>query len=365
MNEPSSPKSHTDYFNLVADIIIRLGVLALIIGWCFQVLRPFFNLALWGMIIAITLYPVFNTIKTRLKGRRILAAVFLTVVCLSLIVLPAWLLADSLWEGIEKLRAVYQEGTLTIPPPGPEVKDWPPITKPVVDLWESASRNLTDVAVKYAPQIQELGKGLLTLIAGTGIGLVQFILSIIIAGVFLCFAEVGGGMLRKVFIKLAGEDGNHFAELSEKTIRNVVKGILGVALVQAILASIGFVVAGVPLAGLWTLLCLILAIVQVGIGPVVLCVVIYMYATADTLTASLLMVWLILVTLVDNFLKPILLGRGASVPLLVVFLGAIGGFIATGFMGLFLGAVILSLGYKLFQSWLEESAKAPLSEKEG
>ena len=131
------------------------------------------------------------------------------------------------------------------------------------------------------------------------------------------------------------------------------KGFLGVAIIQGLLAGAGFMVAGVPGAGLWAFLCLFLAIIQIGIAPVVIPVIIYMFYNADTLTAGLLMVWLILVMLSDNFLKPILLGRGAPVPMLVVFLGSIGGFISMGFIGLFIGAVILSLGFKLFQAWLK------------
>ena len=133
----------------------------------------------------------------------------------------------------------------------------------------------------------------------------------------------------------------------------MVKGILGVAIIQGFLAGAGFMVAGVPGAGVWAFLCVFLAIIQIGIAPVAIPVIIYMFYRADTLTAGLLMVWLILVMLSDNFLKPILLGRGAPVPMLVIFLGSIGGFISMGFIGLFIGAVVLSLGFKLFQAWLE------------
>jgi predicted PurR-regulated permease PerM len=136
----------------------------------------------------------------------------------------------------------------------------------------------------------------------------------------------------------------------------VVKGILGVAIIQGLLAGMGFMAAGVPGAGVWAFLCLFLAIIQIGIAPVVIPVIIYMFYNADTLTAGLLMVWLILVMLSDNFLKPILLGRGAPVPMLVIFLGSIGGFISMGFIGLFIGAVILSLGFILFREWLKTSS---------
>ena len=169
-------------------------------------------------------------------------------------------------------------------------------------------------------------------------------------------ATGGGNLVRDLFVSLAGECGSEFADISTITIRNVVKGILGVAIIQALLAGMGFMIAGVPGAGIWAFLCIFLAIIQIGIAPVVIPVIIYMFYNADTLTAALLMVWLILVMLSDNFLKPVLLGRGAPVPMLVIFLGSIGGFISMGFIGLFIGAVVLSLGFKLFQAWLESDS---------
>ena len=145
------------------------------------------------------------------------------------------------------------------------------------------------------------------------------------------------------------------ASIAALTIRNVVKGILGVAIIQSILAAIGFIAAGIPAAGLWVLCCLILAIVQIGTLPVAIPVIILAWNGDSTLTATLFTIWMIIVSVSDNILKPILLGKGAPAPMLVVFLGAIGGFILSGFIGLFTGAVVLSLGYKLFEVWMNES----------
>jgi predicted PurR-regulated permease PerM len=196
-------------------------------------------------------------------------------------------------------------------------------------------------------------------LAGIGLGIIEFIVSIIIAGVMLAYAESGGKAAEQVFIRLAGRRGQDFVKLTETTIRQVVKGILGVALIQTILASIGFFVAGVPAAGLWTIISLILAIVQIGVGPVVIPLIIYVWSSSDTLTASLFTGWSIMVLVIDNVLKPLLLGKGAPVPMLVIFLGAIGGFIAIGFLGLFLGAVILSLTYKLAVEWITPDTEPP------
>jgi predicted PurR-regulated permease PerM len=146
------------------------------------------------------------------------------------------------------------------------------------------------------------------------------------------------------------------ASITALTIRNVVKGILGVAIIQSTMAAIGFIAAGIPAAGLWVLCCLILAIVQLGTLPVAIITIIYAWSATSTLTATLFTIWMIIVSISDNILKPILLGKGAPVPMLVVFLGAIGGFILSGFIGLFTGAVVLSLGYKLFEVWLHETS---------
>jgi predicted PurR-regulated permease PerM len=192
----------------------------------------------------------------------------------------------------------------------------------------------------------------LSALAGVGTGLLQFVVSIIIAGVMLIYSVELSSGAKKLFVKLAGKNGNNFATITISTIRNVVKGILGVAVIQSAMAGLGFFIAGVPFAGIWTVVCLILAIIQVGVGPIAIPIAIYMFSVSDTLTATLLAIWLAITLVSDNVLKPILLGRGAPAPMLVIFMGAIGGFIYNGFLGLFLGAVILTIGYKLFVTWM-------------
>jgi predicted PurR-regulated permease PerM len=154
--------------------------------------------------------------------------------------------------------------------------------------------------------------------------------------------------------KLIGEKGDEFAAMAGKTIRTVVSGILGVAFIQSALFGLGMIVAGVPAAGLWAMLALILGIVQIGTLPIAIPLVIYVFATNSTVMAVAFLIWCIIVSPLDNILKPILLGRGAVVPMAVIFIGAIGGFIYSGLVGLFTGAVIFSVGYKLFLFWMEE-----------
>ena len=338
---------------MAIDIAIRIGVLSLLIAWCFQILRPFITLVIWAAIIAISFYPVCRKLSDLLGNRVKMASSIMIVITLLLIILPSIKMIDSLVDGMTYLNDKMQSGEIKVPPPPESIDSWPLIGKLLKSYWHEASVNLKTTLLRYAPQLKTVSLRLLEFAMGTTMGLLQFTLSIIIAGVLMANAEGGGTLVRDLFVSLAGERGSDFADISTITIRNVVKGILGVAIIQGLLAGAGFMVAGVPGAGVWAFLCMFLAIIQIGIAPVVIPVVIYMFYNADTLTAGLLMVWLILVMLSDNFLKPILLGRGAPVPMLVIFLGSIGGFISMGFVGLFVGAVILSLGFKLFQAWLK------------
>jgi predicted PurR-regulated permease PerM len=180
----------------------------------------------------------------------------------------------------------------------------------------------------------------------------MFFLSLIISGFLLAFAKPAGQFAKDLLVKIVGKAGETMTETAELTVRNVAKGVLGVAVIQSLLAGVGFVLAGIPLAGLWIIVCLVLAIVQLGLLPVSAGVIIYIWGHGDTLTASLLTGWMIFVGVIDNVLKPILLGKGAPAPMIIVFLGAIGGFILSGFIGLFTGAIILTLGYKLIIGWL-------------
>ena len=338
---------------MAIDIAIRIGVLALLIAWCFQILRPFITLMIWGAIIAISFYPVCRKLSDLLGNRVKMASSIMIIISLLLIIVPSILMVGSLVDGMTYLNDQIQSGEIKVPPPPEGIDRWPVIGKVLKSRWHDASVNLKAALARYTPQLQAISLKLLESAMNTTMGLLKFALSLVIAGVLMANAKGSGNFVRKLCVSLAGERGSDFADISTITIRNVVKGILGVAIIQGLLAGMGFMVAGVPGAGIWAFLCMFLAIIQIGIAPVALPVIIYMFYSASTLTAGLLTAWLIIVMLSDNFLKPILLGRGAPVPMLVIFLGSIGGFISMGFIGLFIGAVIISLGFKLFQEWLK------------
>jgi predicted PurR-regulated permease PerM len=263
------------------------------------------------------------------------------------------LLAQTLIDGFQSLAVRLHDETLTIPPPPPTIATWPIVGKPLRDLWMLASNNLPAALRSLAPQLKEAASGLLSAAAGVGLSVLQFLVSILVAGFLLANSGQGAQVSRKFATHLFGKKGAEYETLAGATVRSVTTGILGVALIQSLLAALGFLVVRLPGAGLWALLFLIAAVLQVG-SLALIPAVIYVFATASTATAVAFLIWCIVVALIDNVLKPLLLGRGVPVPIVVVFLGAIGGFLAIGIIGLFVGPIVLSVGYKLFLAWLDE-----------
>ena len=325
---------------------------------CLFILRPFLPLIAWGIVIAIAVHPAYRKLRTLLGGRSKLAAAICVLLFLAILIVPIVLLTETTVKGVQTLAAHVKDGSLSIPPPPDRVRTWPLIGPPLSDIWDSASTNLSGLLTSLAPQIRAYIPRLLSASAGIGLTVLQFVLSILVAGVLLANTSGGVTVTRSLANRLFGERGPEFEELAGSTIRSVTNGILGVAVIQAMLAGIGFIVARLPGAELWTLVFLFAAVLQVG-GLVLIPAIIYMFAIAATTKAVLFLLWCLFVSLVEHILKPMLLGRGVSVPLAVIFLGAIGGFLAVGTIGLFVGTIVLCVGYKLFIAWLEgpEAAK--------
>jgi predicted PurR-regulated permease PerM len=307
-----------------------------------------------GAIIAVTVFRGYRKLAAALGGRTITAAVLVTLFLLLILVVPSILLGESLVSGVNKVMDSFQSGNLIIPPPPNSVARWPLIGEPIARFWTLASQDLAEAFRQASPLLTRLGSWLLAAAQGAGVALLQLVLAIVIAGAFLANSEPAARFTRAVASRLAGERGLILADVAERTVRSVASGILGVALIQALLAGLGFLVAGVPAAGLLTLICLITGVIQLGVVIVLVPVAIYLFSAADTTTAVGFLIWAILIAPVDNILKPMLLGRGVDVPMLVIFVGAIGGFLSSGIIGLFLGAVVLALGYKLFLVWLQQ-----------
>jgi len=340
--------------NSVYDITIRLFILILIVAWCLMIMLPFVSIILWSMILALAMFPLHSILAKKMGGRPKLASFIIIFSILVVIFLPTWLLIDSLFDQVKDLKASYDSGTLTIPPPEEKVKEWPIIGDKLYATWQSASDNLGQFIIKYKDQLTGIGSKIGKGILGAAGGIIQIMAALIIAGILLAIGGTGEE-IRKFFRKLAGKKGDEYADIILKTVANVVKGIIGVALILALLHGILFMLAGVPYAGIWTLLAFVLAVLQIPLFFITLPVIIYMFATKEIGPAIMWTALLFVAGLSDNVLKPILLGKGAPVPMLVIFIGVIGGFIFSGFIGLFTGAIVLSIGYKLFIGWINSN----------
>lgn len=331
---------------------IQIAAVILLIVWCFTIISPFINVVLWGVIISVAVYPMHRRITRRLGGREKLSAALLILLGLAIILVPSWMLAESTFGALKHISVELAGGTVKIPQPAESVADWPLIGSQTYEIWSSAATNLEQTVNKFEPQIRSLSHTAVSAAGSTLGSILQFVLSVIIGGVLLLSAAGGYQVCRNTAASIAGaERGHSLTDLSIDTIRSVVKGVLGVAVIQMLLAAIGLLAIGVPAAGLWAGAVLVLAIVQLPPLVVLLPIAIWVFSFADPVPATIFLVYALIVSFSDTVLKPMLLGRGVEVPMLVILLGAIGGAITQGIIGLFIGAVVLSVGYEIFQSW--------------
>jgi predicted PurR-regulated permease PerM len=353
------PKTADDrtQLKLALEVSIHIGLAILLSTACLLILLPFIPLITWGVIIAVAAYPGFQAVQRALGGRGVVTAVLFAVLFLALLIVPVVLLADTLIDGVQTLASHLKEGTGVIPPPPAGVENWPIIGARLNGLWAQASRDISEAVRSLAPHVKAAVPGILSVSSGLGLAVVQFALSFVVACILLANAQSANRVTCSLCDRLFGGEGPEFQQLIGATIRSVTSGILGVALIQSALAGLGFLVAGLPGAGLWAVAFLIAAVLQVGV-LILIPAVIYMFTISSVTKAVIFLVWCVFVALVDNFLKPLLLGRGVAVPTAVVFLGAIGGFVALGLIGLFVGAIVLSVGYKLFLAWLDHAPSA-------
>jgi predicted PurR-regulated permease PerM len=334
------------------EVAIRLGSVALLVAWCFVIVSPFLLPIAWGAIIAIALHGPFAWLRRRLGNRGTLAAALLTLALFVAIVVPSLLVGGSLADDLEAAAHAFREGRLHVPPPSERVAGWPIVGERLHAFWELASRNLEAALAELGPRLAGVAGALLSASARFGVSVLQFLFAIAISGVLLARSGSGISAAQALAARLAGPRGPALAELAAATVRGVTRGILGVALIQATLSGIGLFAAGVPAAGLLSLAALVLAVIQVGVALVMIPAALWLFANASTATAVAFGVWTLLLLPLDNVLKPLLMGRGLDVPVSVIFVGAIGGFVTQGLIGLFVGAVVLVLGYELSMAWL-------------
>ncbi len=336
------------------EVALRLFLVGGLVLWCFLILEPFLLTLVWAIVLAVALSPMFTWLVSLLGGRRKLAATLFVLVGIAALVTPVFFVSESFLDGLQWLRQQEAKSAIVVPPPPSYVAEWPVIGHQVDEAWKQASGDLEATLSRFAPQLRSLVSWLLSTLTGFGAAFLLTIVAIVIAGVLLMYSEGGGRTARAIGTRLVGNQGEALADLATQTIRSVAYGVVGVATVQACLAGVGLFAADIPGAALWTALILILAVAQLPpliiLGPAI----VYVIATSDsTLTQALFTFWSLAVSFSDAFLKPLFLGRGMEVPTLVILIGAIGGLMRFGVIGLFVGAVVLALGYSMFKLWMK------------
>lgn len=347
-----TPRRQREQFEANAtDFVVRLAFLGLFAWWSLELVSPFVPIVIWAILLAVALYPAYAGLARLFGGRRGLAATLVTLVALATVLGPVSLLATSLTETVQKIATGLDAGTLKVPPPPVGIHDWPVVGQQIEEAWTLAAGNLDAAVHRYGPELLPAGSVVLARAAAIGADVLKFVASVIIAGLlFLPGPRLAFGA-RAFASRLVAPRGAHFVDLAGATIRNVSRGVIGVALLQALLAGLILAVAGIPGAGLVAFLTLLLCIVQIGAAPVLLPLLIWVWMT-NTTTFSLVLTFLLVpVGLIDNVLKPILMARGLTTPMLVILTGVVGGTLTHGLVGLFLGPVVLSVFYELIVAW--------------
>jgi predicted PurR-regulated permease PerM len=339
----------------IIQLAVRLALLAFLLYWSFVLIRPFIPMLVWSMVLTVALYPPYIWLSVHLGGRPKLAAAIITVISLLIIIGPVTWLGIGLIDGLQDFANQLGAGTLALPSPPEGVKHWPIAGAQIYDLWEQASSNLGAALRAVAPHLKPLAGPVLAFAGSVGIGTLKFLLSVALSGFLFIY---GPGLVegtRRIQARVVTQRQEDFVALAGLTIRTVSQGVIGVAVLQALLAGIGLKLAGVPHAGVLAFAVLVLAILQIGSAIILLPVIVWIWATKDFAVALPLTIYLLVVGLADNILKPILMGRGLSTPMLVIFIGVLGGMIAHGIVGLFVGPIILAVTWQLMMAWVREA----------
>ncbi|HUN97497.1 MAG TPA: AI-2E family transporter [Bradyrhizobium sp.] len=340
----------------VIHTAIRLVLLALLVYWSFVLLRPFLPILIWSIVLAVALYPFFDWLSSHLGHRPRLAAILTTLIVLAVFLGPATWLGIGLVDGLKDISDQLTSGDLVLPTPPQSVRDWPLVGEQLYELWSQASSNLEATFRQVAPHLKPLAGPILAIARSAGTGTIKFILAVILTGFLFSPGPRLVATIRNMLARIVAERSKDFVALAGATIRTVAQGVIGVAVLQALLAGIGMKIAGVPNAGLLAFGILVLGIVQIGSAPILLPVIIWIWIVKDVGAALLITIYLTLVGVSDNVLRPMLMGRGLSTPALVIFIGVLGGTLALGIVGLFVGPIVLAVAWELLMAWSREEA---------
>ncbi len=350
------PEIHRD---LTRTILAVLCIL-LLISASLWVMRPFLAAAVWSTMIVVATWPLLKSLEQRLGGRRGLAVAGMTLALLLLLLVPLWLAISTIADHAEDISSLAMKFvTSGLPHPPEWVGTFPLIGGRIAALWgQLADAGPQGLLAKAAPYAAESGKWLIGQAGGLGFMLIQFLLIVALSAILYASGEVGASGVLRFGRRLAGERGENAIILAGQAIRGVALGVGVTAIIQTVLGGIGLGIAGVPFASLLSAVMLMLCIAQVGPGLILFPAVGWMFWTGEMGWGSFLLVWSLIVTTLDNFLRPVLIKKGADLPLLLIFAGVIGGMLGFGLVGIFIGPVVLAVTYTLLESWIGDAVES-------
>jgi predicted PurR-regulated permease PerM len=346
----------------LAEVLVRVALVGMLSFLCYRVVSPFMPLMLWGLILAIMFYPMHQKLAGLLGGRQGRASTIIVLIGCTLLIGPMVVLALSLVDQAQELRTKVDNNQLQLKPPSPKIAELPVVGKKVFSLWSEASENSPQFVTDYKEQIQDFSKKGMVAATGALSSVGVFMGSLIVAGIIMAWGQSGTTAMRRVYSRFAGADkGPALQDLSVGTVRSVAVGVLGVAFIQSLLFGVGFILAGIPAAGLLALTVLMLGILQLPALIISIPVLVIMWSGDASTTANVVYtVYFVAAGFSDGVLKPMLLGRGVDAPMPVILIGAMGGMVVSGFLGLFLGATFLALGYTIFMAWVDHDRSPDL-----
>ena len=357
MDEPVGPSSAESVpAREPVQIAIRLALLAGVIYWSYILILPFIAILVWSTILAVALYPVFEALTRLLGGRPVVSATLITLLGLAIMIGPASWLVFGLVEGVRLISEQLGSGNVSVPAPNPAVKEWPLIGGNLFELWQLASTNLAAALGKFSPYAKPVATTILSTVGSVGVEILKFLVAVIVTGfLFIPGPRLVSGV-RTFLAHIIPERSEEFVALAGATIRSVSRGVIGIAMLQSLLLGIGFVVADVPGAGLFAFLVLLLGVAQVGCAILLIPMIAWYWLTREPSAALLFTLYVVPAGLIDNVLKPIVMGHGSQTPMVLIFIGVLGGTLAHGLIGLFIGPIVLAVGWELLAAWMRDEA---------
>ncbi len=342
----------------LVQAMVRVGLIALVAFACLRIFSPFAGIMLWALILAVTLYPLHQRLANKMGGSQGRASTMMVLLGLVIVGVPVVALGMSFTEYAHAVYINFKNDTIIVPTPSASVAEWPIIGENLYQFWQSAAANLEETLTAIKPQLIEGMRWAIAATAGTLGTVILFLAALIVAGIMMAYGASGARASQRICRTLSGRTrGDEVYTLTTATVRSVASGVIGVAFIQAILLGVGFLFAGVPGAGILAIVTLLMGILQLPALILTLPVIAYLWGVSDGGTVSNVVwsVYLIVAGFSDGILKPILLGRGVDAPMPVILIGALGGMVTLGLLGLFIGAVFLAVGYRLFMSWVDHA----------